>query len=357
MSNTSKLALIVAGGTGGHIFPGLSVAEELKARDWRVQWAGNPAAMEGRLVPEQGVPLNALVFSGFRGKGVLAQLLMPLRLLGACWRAFRMLRHLRPNVVLGLGGYVAFPVGIMARLLRIPLVVHEQNSIAGLTNSVLSKLSTRNLVAFPDALPNAQWVGNPVRRSVLAQPTPNERFADRVGPLRLLVLGGSLGAHALNDVVPKALSLLPLDARPEVTHQAGHKNLLELQANYDKAGVLAKPVAFIEDVASAMAQADVVICRAGAMTVAEVAAIGLAALFVPFPYAVDDHQTTNAQFLVEGGAAWMKQQVDLSPDWLAAWLGTLRREHCVQVANHALTKAKPQATQAVVEHIEQVARP
>lgn len=356
MTKTQRLALIVAGGTGGHIFPGLSVAAELKARGWQVQWAGNPEAMEGRLVPAHGVELNTLVFSGFRGKGILQQLLTPVKLLRAFWTSLQILRRARPAVVLGMGGYVAFPLGMMASLLNIPLVVHEQNSIAGLTNKVLAKLADRNLVAFPYALPNSNWVGNPVREMIYSQPEPVARFQGRTGPLKLLVLGGSLGAQALNEVVPKALALLAHDCRPEVVHQAGEKNLPVLRDNYEKAGVNAQQVAFIDDVAGAMAMADLVICRAGAMTVAEVAAIGVAALFIPFPHAVDDHQTHNAEFLVKENAAWLRQQHELDAPWLANWLQQISRDHCREQAVRARALAKPQATQEVADYIEQVAK-
>ncbi|HEX4856133.1 MAG TPA: UDP-N-acetylglucosamine--N-acetylmuramyl-(pentapeptide) pyrophosphoryl-undecaprenol N-acetylglucosamine transferase, partial [Limnobacter sp.] len=253
MSNSKALALIVAGGTGGHIFPGLSVAEELKQRGWQVEWVGNPQAMEGRLVPQHGIQLNTLVFSGFRGKGIVQQLLIPLKLLRAFWTSLQILRRTKPAVVLGMGGYVAFPLGMMASLLNIPLVVHEQNSIAGLTNKLLSKLANRNLVAFPGALPLSTWVGNPVRSAIADQPVPEARFRNRSGPLKLLVLGGSLGAQALNEVVPQALARLPLADRPIVVHQAGEKNLPSLADNYLKAGVQAEQLAFIQDVATAMA--------------------------------------------------------------------------------------------------------
>ena len=206
MNKPHRLALIVAGGTGGHIFPGLSVASELQARGWQVQWAGNPEAMEGRLVPSQGLTLNTLVFSGFRGKGLLQQMFMPVKLLRAFWTSIQILRRTRPSVVLGLGGYVAFPLGMMASLLNIPLVVHEQNSVAGLTNKLLAKLANRNLVAFPQALPNSNWVGNPVRELIAGQPDPASRFEGRSGPLRLLVRGGSVGALALREVVPVAVA-------------------------------------------------------------------------------------------------------------------------------------------------------
>ncbi|HEY1057877.1 MAG TPA: undecaprenyldiphospho-muramoylpentapeptide beta-N-acetylglucosaminyltransferase [Limnobacter sp.] len=350
-----RTALIVAGGTGGHIFPGISVAQELMRRGWAVQWAGNPSAMEGRLVPQHGIALNALVFAGFRGKGLLSQLLMPLKLLRAFWASLRILSACKPQVVLGMGGYVAFPMGMMASLRNIPLVIHEQNSVAGLTNKVLSKLADRNLVAFPKALTPAQWVGNPVRVEATTQAEPAQRFEGRTGRLRLLVLGGSLGAQALNSVVPKALAMLPEAERPEVTHQAGEKHLNELESNYRTAGVSAKTVAFIDDMATEMALADVVICRAGAMTVAEVAAIGVAALFVPFPHAVDDHQTSNAQFLVDQQAAWLRQQHALSADTLSGWLGSLTRTECMRVAAKARALAKPQATSDVADVLEQVA--
>lgn len=356
MMKPHSLALIVAGGTGGHIFPGLSVAAELKARGWQVQWAGNPEAMEGRLVPSHGLELNTLVFSGLRGKGLLQQVFIPLKLLRAFWTSIQILRRTRPAVVLGMGGYVAFPLGMMASLMGIPLVVHEQNSIAGLTNKVLAKLANRNLVAFPYALPNSNWVGNPVRELICSQSEPALRFAGRTGALKLLVLGGSLGAQALNEVVPKALGLLDESSRPEVLHQAGEKNLPALRDNYEKADVHAEQVAFIDDVAHAMAQADVVICRSGAMTVAEVAAIGVAALFVPFPYAVDDHQTHNAEFLVKENAAWLCQQRELDATWLASWLRDLNRDKCLEQAARARALAKPKATQDVADHIEQVAR-
>ncbi|MCR2746087.1 undecaprenyldiphospho-muramoylpentapeptide beta-N-acetylglucosaminyltransferase [Limnobacter parvus] len=356
MSKTQRCALIVAGGTGGHIFPGLSVAAELKARGWQVQWAGNPEAMEGRLVPARGVEMNTLVFSGFRGKGLLQQLLIPLKLLGAFWTSIQILRRAKPAVVLGMGGYVAFPLGMMTSLMNIPLVVHEQNSIAGLTNKVLAKLADRNLVAFPDALPKSHWVGNPVREMIYSQSEPAVRFQGRTGALRLLVLGGSLGAQALNEVVPKAIGLMDMAHRPEVIHQAGEKNLSVLRDNYEKANVQAQQVAFVDDVAGAMASADLVICRAGAMTVAEVAAIGVAALFVPFPHAVDDHQTHNADFLVKENAAWLRQQNELDATWLANWLMNMNRETCLEQAARARALAKPQATQEVANHIEQVAK-
>lgn len=348
------LAIIVAGGTGGHIFPGLSVAESLQGRGWDVKWAGNPSAMEGRLVPKHGIELCPLVFSGFRGKGLLDQLLIPLKLLRAFWSSIGILRKNRPAVVLGMGGYVAFPLGMMASLLNIPLVIHEQNSIAGLTNKVLAKIADRVLVAFPGALDKAPWVGNPIRQDLASLPAPQDRYAQRQGPLNLLVVGGSLGAAALNELVPKALALLPEDQRPTVTHQSGERHLDQLKAHYAEAGVKGECVAFIENMSERMAKADVMICRSGAMTVAEVAAVGVAALMVPFPHAVDDHQTTNADFLVKGGAGWIRQQKDLSATWVADWLKGLSRHQCMEVASRARDLAKPLAASEVADHMEQV---
>ncbi|MDX1667850.1 MAG: undecaprenyldiphospho-muramoylpentapeptide beta-N-acetylglucosaminyltransferase [Limnobacter sp.] len=350
----NRLALIVAGGTGGHIFPGLSVAESLMSDGWTIRWAGNPEAMEGRLVPQHGIALCPLVFSGFRGKGLVSQLLMPLKLLKAFWVSIRILRAQKPSVVLGMGGYVAFPMGMMASLLNIPLVVHEQNSIAGLTNKVLAKLADRVLVAFPGALANATWVGNPVRQTMTVQLPPAERFKERSGALRLLVVGGSLGAAALNEVVPKAMARLPEHKRPLIRHQSGQKNLDQLQLNYECAGVQADCVAFIEDMALEMAQADVLICRAGAMTVSEVASVGVAALFVPFPFAVDDHQTTNAGFLVKVKGAWVKQQSELNDQELSQWFEQLTRDLCLQYAINAHSMAKQDAATVVAQTMKDV---
>lgn len=356
MSSQPRKALIVAGGTGGHIFPGLTIAQALAERGWQVEWAGNPSAMEGKLVPTRGIKLNTLVFSGFRGKGLLAQLLIPLKLLRAFFTSVQILRRLKPSVVIGMGGYVSFPMGMMASFMNIPLVVHEQNSIAGLTNKVLAKLADLTLVAFPRALPQGQWVGNPVRPEATQQATPEARFGGRTGPLRLLVLGGSLGAQALNELVPKALAQLDDQARPEVIHQAGEKHLAQLKTNYEQAGVSAQCVAFIDEVSEEMAKADVMICRSGAMTVAELSAIGVASLLVPFPHAVDDHQTHNARYLLEHEAAWLKQQKDITPEGLAQWMKSLNRAQCLAVASKARAVGKPEATDRIVADIEKIAK-
>ncbi|RFP76935.1 undecaprenyldiphospho-muramoylpentapeptide beta-N-acetylglucosaminyltransferase [Hydrogenophaga borbori] len=338
----------MAGGTGGHIFPGLAVAEALRARGWRVHWLGAPGSMESRLVPPRGFALDTIDFGGLRGKGLLTKLLLPLNLLRAFWQSVQVVQRVKPDVLVGLGGYITFPGGMMGVLLSKPLVLHEQNSIAGLANKVLAEVADRRFCAFPNALSKAQWVGNPMRAAFLNQPAPAERFAGRTGPLRLLVVGGSLGAQALNRVVPQALALIPEAQRPVVLHQSGEKQIDELRANYTSAGVAAELTPFIEDTASAYAEADLVIGRAGASTVTELAAVGAASLLVPFPAAVDDHQTHNARFLVDAGAAWLEAQAGLTPDKLALLLQGLDRAQLQAMAEKARAVAKTGATEAVV---------
>ena len=348
--------MIMAGGTGGHVFPALAVADYLAARGWRVVWLGSRAGMEATLVPRHGHEMAWVRFSGLRGRGLLAKLALPLNLLVAFWQALRALRAHAPDVVLGMGGYIAFPGGMMAAALGRPLVIHEQNSIAGLANRVLAGVADRILVAFPDALPRSQLVGNPVRDPIAGVPPPAQRFAGRSGPLRLLIAGGSRGAAALNAIVPQALALLPADARPRVTHQSGTKHLDALRANYAAAGVEADTVAFIDDMAPAYADADLAILRAGATTVAELAATGVAAILVPFPSAVDDHQTTNARYLAAAGAAILVQQRDLTPDKLAGILRGLTREQLLAMAEKARLLGRPDATRAVAEACMELAK-
>ena len=352
---SQKTALIMAGGTGGHIFPGLAVAQALRARGWRVHWLGTPGSMESRIVPPQGFAFEAIDFSGVRGKGLTTLALLPLRLLRAFWQALAVVRRVRPDVVLGMGGYVTFPGGMMAVLAGKPLVLHEQNSVAGLANKVLAGVADRIFTAFPSVLKKGQWVGNPLREAFLAQPEPAVRFAGRSGPLRLLLVGGSLGAKALNEIVPQALALIPEAERPQVTHQSGAAQIDALRAHYAAAGVQATLTPFIDDTASAFAQADVVVCRSGASTVTELAAVGAAAVFVPFPAAVDDHQTTNAQFLVQAGGGWLVQQRDLTPGGLAQMLQNMERSALVQRAQNAKKMQKTEATTAVVAACEELA--
>lgn len=357
----SKCALIMAGGTGGHIFPGLAVAQALRDKGWRVHWfggsgsAGQPS-MESQLVPPQGFAFEAIDFGGVRGKGLLTVALLPLRLLRAFWQSIQVLRRVKPDVVLGLGGYISFPGGMMAVLLGKPLVLHEQNSVAGLANKVLAGVADRVFTAFPGVFKGARWVGNPLRAAFLNQPDPAQRFAGRSGPLKLLVVGGSLGARALNDIVPQALALIPEASRPEVIHQSGAKQIDALRANYAAAGVQAQLTPFIDDTAQAFADADLVICRAGASTVTELAAVGAAALFVPFPSAADDHQSVNARFLVDQGAGWLVPQSQLTAQALAAQLQSLDRSSLLEKALAAKKLEKREATQSIVEACEELCK-
>ena len=354
-----RVALIMAGGTGGHIFPGLAVAQALRERGWRVHWLGGSGtasqpSMESRLVPAQGFAFEAVDFSGVRGKGLRSLVGLPWRLLRACWQSLQVLRRVKPDVVLGLGGYITFPAGLMSVLLRKPLILHEQNSVAGMANKYLSKLATRVFTAFPNVIGKGVWVGNPLRAAFLGLPVPAVRFAGRNGPLRLLVVGGSLGARALNDIVPQALALLPVQQRPLVTHQSGAAQIAALRSNYAAAGVAAQLTPFIDDTAQAFADADLVICRAGASTVTELAAVGAAALFVPFPSAVDDHQTVNARFLVERGAGWLVAQAQLTPAWLAHWLQEIGRDALLHCAQQARALEKIEASRAIVAACEEL---
>jgi UDP-N-acetylglucosamine--N-acetylmuramyl-(pentapeptide) pyrophosphoryl-undecaprenol N-acetylglucosamine transferase len=346
----------MAGGTGGHIFPGLAVAEALREKSWRVHWLGAPGSMESRLVPPRGFTFEAIDFSGVRGKGLKTLFLLPLRLLKAFWQSIAVVRRVKPDVVIGLGGYITFPGGMMSVLLGKPLVLHEQNSVAGMANRVLAGVADRVFTAFPNVLKKALWVGNPLRAGFLAQPGPVERLGTRAGRLRLLVVGGSLGAKALNDTVPKALALIPEASRPIVLHQSGEKQIDALRASYEAAGVHAELTPFIEDTAQAYADADLIVCRAGASTVTEIAAVGCAAVFVPFPSAVDDHQTTNAKFLVEKGGGWLVQQRDLTPEWLAHLLQVVERGELIQRAMAAKSMQKTHATAEVVAACEALAR-
>ena len=347
-------ALVMAGGTGGHIFPGLAVADALRARGWRVHWLGAPGGMEAQLVPPRGYPFEAVDFGGVRGKGLTTLLALPVRLLRACVQSAAAIRRVRPDVLVGLGGYITFPAGLIGRLLGKPLVLHEQNAVAGLANRLLAGIATRVFTAFPGALPRAECVGNPLRAEFTQAPAPEARFAGRAGPLELLVVGGSLGAKALNDVVPQALALLPAGQRPRVTHQSGAKQIDALRAAYAAAGVEAVTLPFIDDMARAYAEADVVLCRAGATTVSEIAAIGAAALFVPFPHAVDDHQTLNARYLADPGAAWLVAQSELTPQRLADWLAGLTRTELAQRAAKAQALQKRDAAGRIAAACEEL---
>lgn len=353
MSNRS--ILIMAGGTGGHIMPGLAVADLLRDQGWTVTWLGAPNGMEAELVPKQGYEVAWVNFSGLRGKGTLRKLMLPFNLLRALGQsAAAMFRH-RPDVVLGLGGYITFPGGLMAALLRRPLVIHEQNSVAGLSNKVLARISQRVLSGFPDVLPDVEWCGNPVRSSIAALPEPAQRYAARSGKLNVLVVGGSLGAKALNEALPRALASLPEDVRPNVLHQTGKQHFEAVWQLYQQAGVQADIRPFLDDMADCYANADVVICRAGALTVAELAAAGVASILVPFPFAVDDHQTHNARFLSERGAAVLLPQTELNAEGLAQQLRDLTREKLLAMAQQARAVAKPDAAQRVAQACAELA--
>ncbi len=348
--------LVMAGGTGGHIFPGLAVAEVLRGRGWRVVWLGNRRGMEARLVPPRGIEMKYVDFGGVRGKGIVTKLLLPTRLLIAFWQSLRVIRQVRPAVVLGLGGYITFPGGMMASLLDKPLVLHEQNSVAGLSNRVLSRVADHVLVAFPGTLSQARWCGNPVAAEIAAVEPPEHRYRARSGRLRVLVVGGSLGAQVFNQVVPNAFGLMLPQRRPSILHQSGQAHLDALKANYAAAAVEARTVAFIDDMAEAYREADLVIARAGAMTVSEIACVGVASILVPFPHAVDDHQTGNARFLSESGAAILIQQEDLTPSGLGSLLSQLTREALATMAAKARALGKPDAAKTVADVCESAAK-
>jgi UDP-N-acetylglucosamine--N-acetylmuramyl-(pentapeptide) pyrophosphoryl-undecaprenol N-acetylglucosamine transferase len=351
----NKTALIMAAGTGGHVFPALAVAHELQSRGYRVHWLGTPAGIEQRLVPAAGFPLHAVNIRGLRGKGIAGLLMAPWRIIQAVWQSIAVIRSIRASVVVGFGGYIAGPGGVAARLCGLPLVIHEQNALAGMTNRLLDKISSLSLQAFPDALPQAQVVGNPVRAG-LADIQSDSPVADR--PLRILVVGGSLGAVALNDVVLACWKQMVVAERPELRHQTGQKDYERMAAAYAASDVKASVSAFIDDMNDAYRWADLVICRAGALTVSELAAAGKPAVFVPFPFAVDDHQTVNAGFLVKAGAALLKQQKDITPEWLLETVNNLNsdRKRLADMAINSRKLAMPSATQDTADIIERITR-
>ncbi|MCK5715279.1 MAG: undecaprenyldiphospho-muramoylpentapeptide beta-N-acetylglucosaminyltransferase [Nitrosomonadaceae bacterium] len=342
----------MAGGTGGHVFPALAVADYMKVSGWRVVWLGTKGGMEEMLVPQKGYDIEIMDFSGLRGKNFMVWFLLPLRLLLAFWQSAKVLFQIRPDVVLGMGGYPAFPGGIMASLLNKPLLIHEQNSVPGLANKILAKFADKVLLGFPNAIRNEKKIifsGNPVRKEISQLDMPDKRYAGRSGKLKLLIIGGSLGAQALNSIVPKMLKLIPDHMRPLVTHQAGRKHLETLKKNYAEAGVEGELLVFIENIAVQYADCDLVICRAGALTIAELTAAGIASILVPFPYAVDDHQTSNAKFLSDKDAAVLLPQNELTPQGLAQLLMEFTREKLLGMAMKARELARPDATRLVAE--------
>lgn len=356
MSNSAPV-LIMAGGTGGHIFPGLAVADCLRAQGVPVVWLGAVGGMEMRVVPAHHIELHTLAVGGLRGKGIKTRLLAPWMLLRSLFAALALLRRVQPRSVLSMGGYVAGPGGLAAWLLRRPLLVHEQNRVAGFTNRKLAMLARRVMTGFANALPQAEWVGNPVRAQIASIAAPTQRLAGREGRARLLVLGGSLGARALNLALPQALAQLTPAQRPEVVHQCGSRGLAEARDAYAKAGVEANVVGFIEDMAGSYAWADLAVCRAGALTLAELTAAGLGALLVPFPHAVDDHQTRNAEALVAVGAAELMQESELDVQVLGQRLEVLLgdRIRLLTMAEAARTLAKPDAADVIARACMEVA--
>lgn len=356
---SKRTAFIMAGGTGGHIFPALAVAKELIKEEWQVVWLGAEGAMETHIVPkhEKEIQLFTLKVRGVRGKGIKKWLALPWIQGRAIYEVMRLIRQYQPSVVIGFGGFTSFAGGLAAKLLGRPLVIHEQNAVAGLTNRLLAKVADRILFAFPSAFPkHTGLVGNPVREDFLNLPAPEVRFQSRTGPLHIVVIGGSLGASILNTVIPKALAQISKENCPSVLHQAGIKHIEELKANYGKVAVTVEAVPFIDDMASVIAKADVVICRAGALTVAELMSVGAAAILVPFKAAVDDHQTQNARHLTEKGAGILISQDDFTPDRLVACLQSLTRPMLLEMAQKAYALAMREATSNMMKIIKTVVK-
>jgi len=352
---------VMAGGTGGHVFPALAVAELLREQGMQVFWIGTRKGMESRLVPEHGFELECVCIEGLRSKGLGQILRAPLKLAVALWQSREILRRRRPSVILGMGGFASGPGGLAARALGLPLVIHEQNRIPGMTNQWLARIATRVFEAFPGSFSAARRAiatGNPVRRSIAELPAPAERFAARSGRPRLLVVGGSLGAKVLNETLAPALALLPETQRPEVRHQAGQQTLETARSAYAAAGVEAEVTPFIADMAEAYAWADLVVCRAGALTVSELAAAGVGSILVPFPYAVDDHQVGNARYLADVGAARLILQRDLTAAGLATELGALLadRTALLHMAEAARARAHPDAAERIAAACWELAR-
>jgi UDP-N-acetylglucosamine--N-acetylmuramyl-(pentapeptide) pyrophosphoryl-undecaprenol N-acetylglucosamine transferase len=359
MTQSTKKLMIMAAGTGGHIFPGIAIAQTMRARGWDVSWLGTSHGMEQDIVPKQGIPLDAIHFSGMRGKGLKHTLLGGFKLLNsfAACRAF--IAQRQPDVVLGMGGYVTVPGGMMARLRGVPLALVNADAALLLSNKTLTPMADRVLFGFPadfgKAAGKAVVTGNPVRAEILAMPAPSERFAGRTGPLRILVVGGSLGAQALNAAVPAALALMDANVRPQVTHQSGKKNIDALRAAYAKAGVEANVVDFIDDMAAAYAHADLVICRAGAITVSELTAAGVASMLVPFVATTTSHQVDNAKWMAGQQAAIHLPQAELAPASLAQTLQSMTRAQCLAMAEAARAVGKRDANDAIATILEQLA--
>jgi UDP-N-acetylglucosamine--N-acetylmuramyl-(pentapeptide) pyrophosphoryl-undecaprenol N-acetylglucosamine transferase len=351
-SQKSKHVLIAAAGTGGHIFPGLAIAEALKLKGWNVTWLGTKVGMENRLVPQRNLHFESIDFGGTRGKGLSTWLLMPFRLIKACIDCGFIIAKAKPSLVIGFGGYVTLPAGLAARSLGKPLMIHEQNSVIGLSNKVLAYLTKHVFTAFPNVTGKAVVSGNPLRAEFLSADEPVLRFENRTGPLRILIIGGSLGAKFLNETVPNAIKLIEENNRPQITHQSGIDQFDELKKLYEALNVAADVVPFIENTAEAFAHADLIICRAGASTVTEIAAVGAAAMFVPLPSAVDDHQTQNAMYLVRNEAAWLQPQKELTPEKMANEILKMDRNILLKVAKKSKELCIPNTINMIVDACE-----
>jgi len=355
----TPLILLMAGGTGGHIFPALAVAESLHAQGWNSHWLGSENGMEVSLIPKYGIDLSLLPIVGVRGKSLVVRLFSPLLIIKAIWQAIQIIRRIKPDVILGMGGFASGPGGIAAWLLKIPLCIHEQNAISGVTNKILSKVATYKLQAFPGAIANADAVtGNPVRKDICDIEAPEKRFINHQGAIRLLIIGGSRGAAILNELVPESIKLLPESIELNVWHQVGANNHHEvtnrysiISNNHESKNIKITIDEFIDEMNEAYQWADVVICRSGALTVSEVAVVGLGAIFIPFPYAVDDHQTANAKYLSSAKAAEIIQQSELNPELLANKIIHLaERNRCLEMAKKARAEGKPNATSEVADY-------
>lgn len=361
MSDNLRI-MIMAGGTGGHVFPALAVAKQLRDANVQIAWLGTRRGIESELVPGQGIELNYMDVEGIRGRGLMALLKAPLLMWRSIRQALRVLAEFKPQVVLGMGGFASGPGAVAARLKGIPIVIHEQNSVAGTTNRLSAYIATRVMQGFPDTLKGGKWCGNPVRQAIAALAPPQQRLASRIGPARLLILGGSRGALAINALLPQTLAQLDVNVRPDVIHQTGRAHLQSTKDDYQSCGLnittgKVNVVAFIDAMEDAYDWADFVICRAGALTVAELTSVGLGSLLIPFPFAIDDHQTANGQLLVKQGAATMIQQAELTPQLLANEINSICNspKQRLDMAMRARELAKNDAAQTVANVCMEVA--
>ncbi|MEH6551381.1 MAG: undecaprenyldiphospho-muramoylpentapeptide beta-N-acetylglucosaminyltransferase [Pseudomonadales bacterium] len=358
MTQVTRTLLIMAGGTGGHVFPALAVAREMRQRGYDVQWMGTLAGIEARLVPAESIPLHFISITGVRGKGLLTKLKVPFLLIGALWQSMKILNSVKPCAVLGMGGFAAGPGGLAAAMKRVPLLIHEQNAIAGTTNRILHRVAQYTLQGFSGSFDDGEFTGNPVRNDITNLPAPEIRMEGRSEALRLLVLGGSLGAVVLNEILPLAVAKIDAAYRPQIRHQCGRDRSQEVSARYADAGVDARADDFIGDMAEAYGWADLAVCRAGALTVAELACAGLGALMVPYPHAIDDHQTANARWLEQQGGGLVLPQSTISVDSLAQQLEVYCRDRkkTLTMAISARASALPQAVSTVADRCEEACR-